>query len=326
MAKLLAPGGSVEMARAVLDSGADAVYVGALGWSRRVARYELSDEAIREVCAYGQEHGKEVRVALNTNPSSSEVPAMLKKVDRYVDWGVSGLIMTDPGAIAAVRQRHSEVAIHASVGATLINEADIAFYRDIGVTVFVVPSKITLSEVRAFKERLGVELEIFLHTNHCYTYLGRCQMSSYLRHQMAETEEHKQTFLGSPNRGGFCHRVCKDSWTWKEGDLIHEEPVTMPNMAILELNSVPSYLDMGIEYLKIQGREYTLPLIVDIVRFYRDVVDYCQASPRPIILNRFRPRLLDILRRRDHEREARTQALLSVAASGALLPMAGVDD
>ncbi len=326
MAKLLAPGGTVEMAQAVLDAGAEAVYVGPLGWSRRVARYELTDDEVRQVCDYGQALGKEVRAAFNTIPASSEIPAMLKKVDQFVSWGVDGLIMTDPGAIAAVRRRYPDVAIHASVGATLINEADIAFYWDIGVTVFVIPSKLTLSEVRAIRRRLGVKLEVFLHTNHCYTYLGRCQMSSYFKHQMAETDDHKQLFLGSPNRGGFCARVCKGEWTWEEDGHIHDELVTMPNVAILELNSIPSYLDAGVEYLKIQGREYTLPLIVDIVRFYRDVIDYSLTAPRPVILSRFRSRLLELLRRRDLEREARTQALLSVAAAEVPLPSVGVDD
>jgi putative protease len=326
MAKLLAPGGTVEMARAVLDAGAEAVYVGPLGWSRRVARYELSDEEVKEVCDYGRATGKEVRMAFNTIPASSEIPAMLEKVDLYISWGANGLIMTDPGAIAAVRKRHPDVAIHASVGATLINEADIAFYRDIGVTVFVIPSKLTLSEVRAIRKRLDVKLEVFLHTNHCYTYLGRCQMSSYLKHQMAETDEHKQLFLGSPNRGGFCARVCKGEWTWEENGVVQDELVTMPNIAIMEFNSIPSYLDAGVEYLKIQGREYSVDLIVDIVRFYREVIDYCLSGPRPIILSGFRSRLLELLHHRDLEREARTQALLAAAGIEAPLPVLGVDD
>ncbi|MFQ6671857.1 MAG: peptidase U32 family protein [Candidatus Tectimicrobiota bacterium] len=326
MAKLLAPGGSVEMAVAVLEAGAEAVYVGPVGWSRRVSRFELDDEAIREVCRYGQDRAKEVRVAFNTTPASSEIPTMLKKIDQYVDWGADGLIMTDPGAIAAVRRRHPDVAIHASVATTIINEADIAFYRDIGVTVVVVPSKLSFSEVQAFKERLGVQLEVFLHSNHCYTYLGRCQMSSYFNHRFAETDEHKQLFLGSPNRGGFCHRVCLGKWTWSEGGAVRDEAVTMPNIAILGFNSIPAYLDLGVEYLKIQGREFSLPLIVDMVRFYREVIDYCRSAPRPVSLDRYQPRLLELFRRRDAEREARTQALLTVATEDTPLPVAGVVD
>ncbi|MFQ5892915.1 MAG: U32 family peptidase, partial [Nitrospinota bacterium] len=205
-------------------------------------------------------------------------------------------------------------------------EADIAFYRDIGVTVIVVPSKLSFSEVQAFKERLGVQLEVFLHSNHCYTYLGRCQMSSYFNHRFAETDEHKQLFLGSPNRGGFCHRVCLGEWTWSEGGAIRDEAVTMPNIAILGFNSIPAYLDLGVEYLKIQGREFSLPLIVDMVRFYREVIDYCRSAPRPVSLDRYQPRLLELFRRRDAEREARTQALLTVAAEDTPLPVAGVVD
>lgn len=326
MAKLLAPGGSVEMALAVLEAGAEAVYVGPLGWSRRVSRYELDDEAIREVCAYGRAHGKEVRLAFNTTPASSEIPTMVDKIDQYVEWGANGLIMADPGAIAVVRRRHPDIAIHASVAATIINEADIVFFRDIGVTVVVVPSKLSFTEVREFKERLGVQLEVFLHSNHCYTYLGRCQMSSYFNHRFTETAEHKQLFLGSPNRGGFCHRVCKGEWTWSESGTVRNESVTMPNIAILGFNSIPSYIDLGVEYLKIQGREFSLPLIIDIVRFYRELIDYCRSAPRPISLSRYQPRLLDLFRRRDEERESRTEALLQVAVEDTPLPAVGVVD
>ena len=48
MAELLASGGSMEMVRAAFDNGADAVYVGATGWSRRRAEFEMDDAAIVE--------------------------------------------------------------------------------------------------------------------------------------------------------------------------------------------------------------------------------------------------------------------------------------
>ena len=43
MPALLAPGGTLEMARTVIDEGADIVYVGPLGWSRRPHESEMSD-------------------------------------------------------------------------------------------------------------------------------------------------------------------------------------------------------------------------------------------------------------------------------------------
>ena len=45
--KLLAPGGTLRMALNALAEGADAVYVGARGWSRRSSQMDLIDEEIR---------------------------------------------------------------------------------------------------------------------------------------------------------------------------------------------------------------------------------------------------------------------------------------
>ena len=79
MAELLASGGTPEMVRAVLDNGADAVYVGAKGWSRRRAQYEMDDDQIIASASYALSGGKVLRVAFNTLPASSEIPLLLAK-------------------------------------------------------------------------------------------------------------------------------------------------------------------------------------------------------------------------------------------------------
>ena len=134
MVELLAPAGNLEMAKAVVENGANAVYVGARGWSRRRDAYELSDAQLHEAIAIAHAGGAKLRVAINTSMQSSELPALLAKMERFVGWGVDGAIMTDVGAIAQVHRRFPHLVIHASIGANILNNEDVKFYQAIGVS------------------------------------------------------------------------------------------------------------------------------------------------------------------------------------------------
>src|SRR5438132_9465559 len=90
MVELLAPAGNLEMAKAVVDSGANVVYVGARGWSRRRDAYELSDNQLHEAVAIVHAGGAKLRVAINTNMQSREIPLLLGKMEKFVSWGVDG--------------------------------------------------------------------------------------------------------------------------------------------------------------------------------------------------------------------------------------------
>src|SRR5512134_3947698 len=118
MAELLASGGTFEMVRAALDSGADAVYVGARGWSRRRAEYEMDDDQIVASAGYARSRGKVLRFLL--------------KAGKFLDAGVRDFILTDVGLMAALKGRFPDASIHASVGCTIINAEDARFYREAG--------------------------------------------------------------------------------------------------------------------------------------------------------------------------------------------------
>ncbi|MGH7364384.1 MAG: peptidase U32 family protein, partial [Candidatus Methylomirabilales bacterium] len=79
--ELLAPGGSVAMVEAAVANGADAIYVGPRGWSRRRDAYELEDEEIRRCVEVAHAGSARLRAAFNTHPQSSEVQALLRKVE-----------------------------------------------------------------------------------------------------------------------------------------------------------------------------------------------------------------------------------------------------
>ncbi|HVP51251.1 MAG TPA: peptidase U32 family protein [Terriglobales bacterium] len=316
MVELLAPAGNLEMAKAVVESGANAVYVGARGWSRRRDAYELPDEQLRDAIAIAHAGGAKLRVAINTNMQSSELPALLEKMEKFVAWGVDGAIMTDVGAIAEVHRRFPHLVIHASIGANVLNNEDVKFYHDIGVSQVVADTKLTLRELVARKLIGGeVGIEVLIHANKCYTYLGKCWMSPYHRLERRTDDFGKDLFRGSPNRGGLDYRVCLEQWELYSGQELLEPRIALRNDAFFYLDDIPPLIDLGVHCLKIQGREYPVPLVAAIVRFYRELIDaYVHKPPEQAFdLAPWRMRLEAIQAERDARRRDTTLVLLNEA-------------
>jgi putative protease len=310
--ELLAPAGSLAMVEAVVANGANAVYVGPRGWSRRRDAYELDDASVQraiEVCHAG---GARCRVALNTNMRSAEIPPMLDKLARFVAWGVDGAIMTDVGAIAAVHRRFPDLTIHASIGANILNDEDVRFYRALGVSQVVADTKLTLRELTSRREHIDIGIEILVHANKCYTYLGKCWMSPYHRLERVTDAAGKDHFRGSPNRGGLDYRVCLEAWELWDGNERREPRVALKNDAFFLVDDIPRLMDLGVRCLKIQGREYQVDLVGRVTRYYRDLIDAYAAHPadRPFDLAPWRVRLAEIQSARDVARSEGTRLLL----------------
>jgi putative protease len=315
MVELLAPAGNLEMAKAAVENGANAIYVGARGWSRRRDAYELSDETLHEATRIAHSSGAKIRVAINTNMQSCEIPALLEKMEKFVGWGIDGAIMTDVGAIAQVHRRFPHLVLHASIGANILNNEDVMFYRSIGVSQVVADTKLTLGELTSRKADIDVGIEILIHANKCYTYLGKCWMSPYVRLERTTDDFGKGLFCGSPNRGGLDYRVCMEQWELLDDKALLEPVITLKNAAFFFLDDIPALLDLGVHCLKIQGREYPVPLVGSIVRFYRELIDTYLAKPaeQPFDLAPWRSRLEAIQAERDSKRSGMTLALLNEA-------------
>ncbi len=312
MVELLAPAGNLPMVEAAVAGGANAIYVGPLGWSRRRDRYELPDDDVRAAIDMAHAGGAKLRVAINTNMQSREIAPMLRKMERFVSWGADGAIMTDVGAIAEVHRRFPQLTIHASIGANILNDEDVRFYRAIGVSQVVADTKLTLQELASRKEQVDVGIEILIHANKCYTYLGKCWMSPYHRLERTTDPFGKDLFRGSPNRGGLDYRVCLESWDLYWGDEKRESRVALKNDAFFLLEDIPRLIDLGVRCLKVQGREYPVPLVAQMVRLYRDLIDACLASPKgqPFDVSPWRSRLGGIQAERDAARSEGTRLLL----------------
>jgi len=303
------------MAKAAVENGANAIYVGARGWSRRRDAYELSDETLHEATRIAHSRGAKIRVAINTNMQSCEIPALLEKMEKFVGWGIDGAIMTDVGAIAQVHRRFPHLVLHASIGANILNNEDVKFYRSIGVSQVVADTKLTLGELTSREANIDVGIEVLIHANKCYTYLGKCWMSPYVRLERTTDDFGKDLFCGSPNRGGLDYRVCLEQWELLDDKALLEPVITLKNAAFFFLDDIPALLDLGVHCLKIQGREYPVPLVGSIVRFYRELIDtyFAKSAKQPFDLTPWRSRLEAIQAERDSKRSGMTLALLNEA-------------
>jgi len=317
MAKLLAPGGTQRMAFTALDEGADAVYVGAFGWSRRPSQMDLKDEEIKELGHVATTMGREVKVALNAMPGPTEMPLLLEKVERYAGWGVSGFVISDPGCIAAVRRHFPTVDIHVSVGCGVTNRRDIVFYKTLGASCIILPYRLWPDDVKAIKEEIdaGVEVFLFQPLPQGLVCPGKCIMSSYLVYKEWSNEV-AAGVIGTANRGARgCSRVCQAGWECAAEDGGSSKKTTLRTDPALQLWELPAFIEAGVDYLKIQGRERSEGLMRDVTRFYRELLDEILSSSAEIPLEKYVAEWQDLRKRWTMERTRRASLLLSHAAA-----------
>jgi putative protease len=314
MAIMMAPGGTTEMARAVIDEGADAVYVGVVGWSRRGAQDELNDDEIRHTIDYAATKGKEVRIVVNTLPSSTELPMFLERVKRYAEWGARGFMISDIGAMRMVKQELPDVHVHTSVGCGITNYEDVKFLGDIGADYVVLPYRLSVAEIREIKRhgKAGIEVFLFKTPSGGKICPGKCNMSSYFSFRRWLDSQGKDHFFGSASRGGDCLRVCQTDWNFNVGDMAVHAPMTIKANPALWLDELPDYLAAGVDCLKVPGRDRSPALVRDLTRVYRRAVDLILGSDNPDLTTFAAD--LEVLRGRWRlERNKRDNRLLSEA-------------
>ncbi len=315
MAVLMAPGGTLQMAAGALDHGADSVYVGPHGWSRRPASDELSDAEIRELIEHGRSGGKDVRIAINVMPAPDEIGCFLDKVGRYAAWGAGGVMLCDPGCIRLVRERVPGIEIHVSVTAGLFNSEDIRVYRQLGADHVVLPYRWGSAEIAEAKGRTGIALEAFLFETPQRSWIcpGRCHASSYFRIDHACDEQGKDHFVGSAGRGGSCHRICQGRWNFRSGTELLTGARQLKSSPELLLWELPDYVEVGVSRFKIPGRERSVELVCAITAFYRRALDHVLRGSRD--LSGFLPEWSDIKARWVSERSHRDDRRVGAAAA-----------
>jgi len=265
--ELLAPAGSRAAVSAALSAGADAVYVGARGWSRGGPRVGLSPEEIAGAALECRGRGTTLHVALNTVPGAGEVPDFLSSLRRYRGDGIEAVILSDPGVISLASREFPDLNICASVGVSALNPSEALFYRELGATAVVLPTAVSREEVPAIKAACGLRVEVFLRCRAEFIVQGKCGLSGYAREAEGPAERPGIGIAGPPSsakRGGRCFLVCAAL------------PVDRTPYSIEE--ELADWIAAGVDAFKIEGRDLSPEKLFPLVSRLRGKLDSAIAA------------------------------------------------
>lgn len=322
--ELVGPGGSLRMVEEVFKKGADAVYVGALGFSRRHPDYELSHEQIKDASLIAKSYKKKLRVAINTDIEESQFPVIMRKLKDYVKWGIYDFILKTPHLIKLIKQEHPSISIHASVGCNINSFGKINYYKKLGVAQFVVSTLLKdIHQIKRIKEeadRINMKTEVLIYGNRCIKGVGGCRLykkfKNYFQEIPLEDTDGIRTIkiMGDPDRGGICFRPCiytddkviLRNFNKEDSKIIKENK----NVFFSIIDDFPKYIELGIDTLKIQGREYPEEIIGEIVKIYRELIESCVKGKLTIAkIAVIKYRIEELNREREKIRKSMTSQL-----------------
>ena len=256
--ELLAPAGDMDALRAAVQSGADAVYLGAGAFNARRNAGNFDGDALNEAVAYCHARGVKVHVTLNTLVREDEFPALIGAVEAVNRSGADAVIVQDFGVAEALRQIAPELQLHASTQMAAHNRQAVAFLRDHGFHRAVLAREMTFEEM-AECTREGIEIETFVHGALCVACSGQCLMSSLLG--------------GRSGNRGLCAQPCRLPWRLEDA-----EGYRLSTKDLCGISDLARLRDAGVCSLKIEGRLKRAEYVAVTVAAYRRALDALYAG------------------------------------------------
>ena len=259
--ELLAPAGSYDIFRAVLNAGADAVYVGGGQFGARAYANNFTEEELLEAIDFAHLRGVKVYLTVNTLIKNSEFSKLYDYLLVYYKRGLDAVIVQDIGVVKAIHEYFPSMEIHTSTQMTVTGADGVRFLSQFGVTRGVMAREVSLAEMKRIHEETGMELEAFVHGALCYSYSGQCLFSSILG--------------GRSGNRGRCAQPCRLPYT-VEGK---KDEYILSLKDRFGIKALDKLHDAGVYSLKIEGRMKTALYVATVARTYRKAIDDYLESP-----------------------------------------------
>ena len=262
--EILAPAKDLLHGMAAINSGADAVYIGAPQFGARSNAHN-SIEDVAALVQYAHLYHAQVFVVINTILYDNELETCRQMIWELYHIGVDALIIQD---MAIMEMELPPIVLHASTQANNRDPKNIKFLADSGIKRVVLARELNLHQIKEISEATDVELEFFVTGALCVAFSGNCYMS------VANGER-------SANRGS-CAQNCRLPYNLIDG---HGETL-IKNSHLLSIkdfdvtDQIPNLIEAGIVSFKIEGRLKDMVYVKNNVSFLRKKIDsFLEQNP-----------------------------------------------
>ena len=264
--ELLAPAGSVTALKAVIEAGADAVYIGGSRFGARAYAENPDETDLVSALDYAHRRGVRVYLTVNTLLKETELGELVEYIKPYYIHGVDAILVQDFGVLKVLHENFPDMPLHASTQMTVTGPYSAAMLGEYGVTRIVPARELSLRELREIREFSNLEVEAFVHGAICVCYSGQCLLSGMIG--------------GRSGNRGRCAQPCRLRYTLTEnrggktsgrnkpfsGDLLSPKDMCT-------LDYLPDLIDAGVCSFKIEGRMKQAEYGAGVVSIYRKYID-----------------------------------------------------
>lgn len=265
--ELLAPVGTFEIFKEVIEANCDAVYMGGPNLNMRMIRkgYNFSLYELEEAIQIAHSYGKKVYVTVNNLLSERELPEAHEYLQFLEQVAPDAIIVQDFAVLGLIRDMKLHLPIHSSVMMNVHNLEMIKALKELGVTRVVTSREMDLMTTRYWQAETGMELEYFIHGDMCSVHGANCYFSSLI--------------FGMSSNRGRCLKPCRWDYRVKKDGYVYpaEYPLAAKDMFMYE--HIPELIQGGINSFKIEGRMRDAEFILMLVNSYGGAIDRYIADP-----------------------------------------------
>ena len=257
--EILAPAGSYNICKAVIQAGADAVYLGGDFFGARAFAGNLHEDELIDIIEYAHEFDRKIYLTVNTLLKETEINSrLIDYLKPYYEAGLDAVIVQDFGVFNLIRKNYPDLPIHASTQMTQTGPEGARILYEAGASRVVTSRELNCQEIKAIHDRCDVEIESFVHGALCYCYSGQCLLSSFNG--------------GRSGNRGRCAQPCRLAFDVLGVNVKNDKYILSPK-DMCALPVLPDVIESGVYSLKIEGRMKNVTYAAGVTAIYRKYVD-----------------------------------------------------